>query len=438
MNRISKLFQPMVIIPKGAVVKKQEVSSKSHRLMTELGLIKPATNGTFYLLPLMQRSVEKLVAIVDAHMNLVDAQKVTLPILTSGELWKKSGRLTGGINREIMTTVDRHENLQVLSPTNEESITSLMASLSPISYKQLPLRFYQIGTKFRDEMKPRFGLIRTKEFIMKDMYTFDGNETNALDTYHEICHIYERMLKHLGLTSFTKVAGDSGLMGGNLSHEYHLPATVGDDRLMSCQKCGHAANLEMILEEKRNKCPKCDSESIKITEGIEVAHTFLLGDKYSKPLKATYLQEHGLTEPLVMGCFGVGITRLVAAAIEVLSTDTDIRWPRRLAPFTVCLIPPKSGSKEDKSGGNSLAEELYVKISKLPGLENDTVLDDRNHLTIGKRLLLAKRMGYPFVIVAGSKVTETPPLLELHHVETGKCLELTPSDIISEVRKHLE
>ncbi|XP_059621945.1 probable proline--tRNA ligase, mitochondrial [Phlebotomus argentipes] len=438
MNRISKIFQPMVIIPKGAVIKKQEVSSRSHRLMTELGLIKAAANGTFYLMPLVQRSVDKLVAIVEAHMRQIDAQKVTLPILTPGELWKKSGRLGGAINREIMTTVDRHDNLQVLSPTNEESITSLMASLSPISYKQLPLRFYQIGTKFRDEMKPRFGLIRTKEFLMKDLYTFDGNETNALDTYHEVCATYERMLKHLGLGAFAKVEGDAGLMGGNLSHEYHLPATVGDDRLIACEKCGHAANLEAIPEEKRKECIKCGAPALVITEGIEVAHAFLLGDKYSTPLKANYLQEHGLTESLAMGCFGVGVTRLVAAAVEVLSTETDIRWPRRLAPFLVCLIPPKSGSKEEKSGGNAVTEELCNQLVTLPGLADDVVLDDRNHLTIGKRLLLARRMGYPFVIVAGAKVAENPPLLELHLVESGKSVELCPSDLLSEVRKHLD
>ncbi|XP_055676878.1 probable proline--tRNA ligase, mitochondrial [Lutzomyia longipalpis] len=438
MNRISKIFQPMVIIPKNAVIKKQEVSSRSQRLMTELGLIRPATNGTFYLLPLVQRSVDKLVAIVDAHMKQIDAQKVTLPILTPGDLWKKSGRLTGTVNREIMTTIDRHENLQVLSPTNEESITSLMASLSPISYKQLPLRFYQIGTKFRDEMKPRFGLIRTKEFLMKDLYTFDGNDTNALDTYHEVCGIYERMLRNIGLGNFAKVQGDSGLMGGSLSHEYHLPATVGDDTLATCEKCGHSVNVEAIPEGKRENCTKCgEGGAIRLTEGIEVAHTFLLEDKYSNPLKATYLQEHGLTEPLAMGCFGVGITRLVAAAIEVLSTDTDIRWPRRLAPFTVCLIPPKSGSKEDKCGGSALAESLYSKVIELPGLHDDAILDDRNHLTIGKRLLLAKRMGYPFVIVIGSRVVEDPPTLELHLIESGQTMELSPNDIVTELRKHL-
>uniref|UniRef100_A0A1L8DHL5 Probable proline--tRNA ligase, mitochondrial n=1 Tax=Nyssomyia neivai TaxID=330878 RepID=A0A1L8DHL5_9DIPT len=437
MNRITKIFQPMVIIPKNAVIKKQDASSRSQRLMTELGLIRPATNGTFYLLPLVQRSVEKLVALVDAHMKLLDAQKVTLPILTPGDLWKKSGRLTGTVNREIMTTIDRHENLQVLSPTNEESITSLMASLSPISYKQLPLRFYQIGTKFRDEIRPRFGLIRTKEFLMKDLYTFDGNDTNAMDTYHEVCGIYEKMLRNLGLGTFVKVEGDAGLMGGNLSHEYHLPATLGDDRLAACEKCGYAVNLEAIPEDKQGKCSKCGEAALRVSEGIEVAHTFFLGDKYSNPLKATYLQEHGLTEPLAMGCFGVGITRLVAAAIEILSTETDIRWPRRLAPFTVCLIPPKAGSKEDKCGGSALAEKMYMQLVELPGLQDDTIIDDRNHLTIGKRLLLAKRMGYPFVIVIGARVAEDPPVLELHLIESGKSIELSPNDLLLELRKHL-
>ncbi|XP_062561687.1 probable proline--tRNA ligase, mitochondrial isoform X2 [Armigeres subalbatus] len=199
MNKLSNIFQPSLIIPKNAIIKNQDVTSKSQRLMLEQGLIRPAGNGTFYILPLLQRSVRKAIDLVDHFMqHHVEAEKLTLPILTSAELWQKSGRLetAGG---ELMSITDRHGKQQILGPTHEESITALLAAISPVSYRQFPLRLYQISSKFRDEMKPRFGLLRAKEFLMKDLYTFDVGLNEARRTYDQVNDAYRKLFDAVGV-----------------------------------------------------------------------------------------------------------------------------------------------------------------------------------------------------------------------------------------------
>lgn len=265
---------------------------------------------------------------------------------------------------------------------------------------------------------------------MKDLYTFDSSLDAARETYEQVNDAYSRLLTKIGI-DFVKVGADTGIMGGSLSHEYHYPATIGEDTLMFCKTCGDSGNVEVF---DTKQCTMCKGETWSKVQGIEVAHTFVLDDKYTKPLKATVLQPDGKPIPMVMGCYGIGITRLIAAAVEVLSTETNIIWPPLLAPFTVCIIPPKSGSKEE---AKILGSEnfLYSEISKvIPS--DDIVIDDRTQLTIGKRLMEAKRMGYPFVIVLGEKATKDQPQYELHNfTKTGeevKFLELP--DLISNLK----
>jgi prolyl-tRNA synthetase len=323
--------------------------------MLDLGLIKPAANGTFHILPILQRSLERTVALIDRQMLAVGAQKLTMPTLTPVEHWKKSGRFETAAT-ELLTTKDRHDKLHILSPvgectketmswdspffrfqTHEEAITAMIASTSPLSYRQLPLRLYQITQKFRDEMKPRFGLMRTKEFLMKDLYTFDTNLEAARHTYDEVNRAYQHLLTDIGVP-FVKVAGDTGIIGGSQSHEYHYTSSIGEDQLITCSGCQYAANKELQTD---GKCGNCGGEQLLQQPGIEVAHTFILEDKYSKILGATYLQANGKPTPLIMGCYGIGVTRLIAACVECLSTETEIRWPFVLAPFRVCILPPK-------------------------------------------------------------------------------------------------
>lgn len=221
-------------------------------------------------------------------------------------------------------------------------------------------------------------------------------------------------------------------MGGEFSHEYHLPATIGDDTLIKCNKCGHSTNKEIVADDKN--CEKCQSKDLETTQGIEIGHTFLLNDKYSKTLEANVVLDDGSVLPLFMGCFGIGVTRVVAASIEALSTDTEIRWPPAIAPYLICLIPPKGGSREE-SLGQAVLEQVYKEADKLPQFSGNVMVDDRVQLTIGKRLLMAKKMGYPLVVVIGSKILDETPTVELHFTNTGIHEEYAPNEIVARLSK---
>lgn len=232
-------------------------------------------------------------------------------------------------------------------------------------------------------------------------------------------------------------------MGGNMSHEYHLPASIGDDTLVKCTECGYALNKEMLNDASLSpqsiatttKCSQCQSGSpLQVTQGIEVGHTFLLGEKYSSLLGATVISDDGTIRPLTMGCYGIGITRLVAASVELLSTETDIRWPVPLAPFLVCLIPPKKGSREFERG-EQIVDELYAELSKVPALRNNILVDDRSQLTIGKRMMMARRMGYPAVVVAGGAkcMDEEQPVVEVHLIDRAEARNVHPTDVTQEL-----
>lgn len=223
------------------------------------------------------------------------------------------------------------------------------------------------------------------------------------------------------------------MMGGNLSHEYHLPATIGDDTLVKCSGCGHAINKEMMLDEAEKVCSQCQCPELQMTQGIEVGHTFLLGEKYSSLLGANVVLDSGDVKPLTMGCYGIGITRMVAASIEVLSNETDIRWPTAIAPYLVCIIPPKKGSREFERA-EEIVEALYRQLSQVPGIGSSNILvDDRSQLTIGKRMMMARRMGYPAVVVVGSKCLEDE--VEVHLInEQSQQANIRPS----EVAQHLK
>uniref|UniRef100_A0A182SNU4 proline--tRNA ligase n=1 Tax=Anopheles maculatus TaxID=74869 RepID=A0A182SNU4_9DIPT len=332
-------------------------------------------------------------------------------------MWKKSGRLgssDSGTPTELLQTTDRHGKVQILGPTHEESITSLVASIAPITYRQFPLRLYQISTKFRDEMKPRFGLMRAKEFLMKDLYTFDIDRARCQETYEEVNEAYVRLFTEIGIP-FVKVAGDCGTMGGSLSHEYHFPSEVGEDQLIHCTRCGMHSNAELFTT-LCQRCKNCTGKDATLERqaGIEVAHAFILEDRYTKALGATCLQPNGKPASLQMGCYGIGVTRLIAAAIEVLSSEKEIRWPAAIAPYRVCIITPKAGSREESEASPWVAK-MYNDLQKVARCEGEVIVDDRSQFTIGKRLLDARKMGYPVVVVVGSKAV-SEAAFELHNL----------------------
>ncbi|NWH60078.1 SYPM protein, partial [Geococcyx californianus] len=327
---------------------------------------------------------------------------------------------------------DRHGKGYCLGPTHEEAMTELVAAHSNLSYKQLPLRLYQVTRKFRDEPKPRFGLLRSREFYMKDMYTFDTSEDAARHTYNLVCDAYHSLFDRLGLP-FVKVQAATGNIGGTMSHEFQLPADVGEDRLVLCPEGHFAANVEMLNGEQTS-CPTC-GEKLTQTRGIEVGHTFYLGTKYSSISKAIFYSPENKPQVAEMGCYGLGVTRILAASVEVLSTEDSIRWPHLIAPYQLCFIPPKRGSKEEKDGA-ALLEQLYNDLTEVqPHLANDSVLDDRTQLTIGKRLKDANKLGYPYVVVAGKRVCEDPPVFEVWDQNAGEVLFLTKEGVIELLSK---
>ncbi|XP_030372471.1 probable proline--tRNA ligase, mitochondrial [Scaptodrosophila lebanonensis] len=437
MNKASRIFWPVLVTPKNAIVKHTEQLSRSQKLLTEMGLVKPGSNGTFQIMPICQRVLDKCTELVQQNMQNAGGQKITLPILTPTQLWKKTGRLDGDISEFYMVR-DRSGKQFLMSPTHEEAITAMLATNAPISYRQLPLRLYQIGPKFRDELKSRFGLMRAKEFLMKDMYTFDLSTEAAKDTYTAISAAYDHLFNQLEVP-FVKVNAATGMMGGSLSHEYHYISAVGEDTLLQCQVCNYAGNAEILGETESAesaKCPNCNGVNLSQVRGIEVAHTFLLGDKYSKPLGATFLNTAGKPEPLIMGCYGIGITRVIAAALEVLSSEQELRWPKLLAPFDVCVIGPKQGSKEQQVA-ESIETELLSQLTQICRAQ-DLLHDDRKDLTIGKRLLDAKRLGHPLIIVVGAKAAQAEaPKLEIH-VSGSEKQDLDREAVLRVVAAHIK
>ncbi|XP_078075550.1 putative proline--tRNA ligase, mitochondrial [Mustelus asterias] len=428
---VSRFFQPMNLredrVPGAG--RSSELSCKSQRLMLQAGLIQPANTGCFHYLPYTVRAMEKLVRVIDEEMQSIGGQKMNMPSLTSASLWKISERWDL-LGKELFRLKDRHNMEYCLSPTHEEVVTELVATQGNLSYKQLPLMLYQVTRKFRDEPKPRFGLLRGREFYMKDMYTFDVSESAAMETYNLVSDAYCRIFERLGL-QFVKVQADTGSIGGKMSHEFQLPAEIGEDRLLVCPDCHFAANVEAMTDAETN-CPQCHGK-LRESKGIEVGHTFYLGTKYSSILGASYSNTENKPVVAEMGCFGLGVTRILAASIEVLSTDDAIRWPGLLAPYQVCIISPKKGSKEELIAG--LSETLYdTLIDALPQLHGEVVLDDRSHLTIGKRLKDASRLGYPYIVIAGKRVLENPPIFEVSCQNNGKTVFLTQEDVLDFLR----
>ncbi|TRY58417.1 hypothetical protein DNTS_002046 [Danionella cerebrum] len=421
---VSRLF-PSSNLREGQV-EAGELTCRSQRLMLQTGLIHPSNPGCFHYLPVSLRSMEKLIRLIDEEMHGISGQKIDMPVLCSAELWKKSGRwdLMG---TDMFRLLDRHCGDYCLGPTHEEAVTQLFASQGTVSYKKLPLLLYQITRKFRDEQKPKFGLLRGREFYMKDMYSFDINEEAALQTYQSVCQAYGRILDRLGL-KWVKVQADTGNIGGSLSHEFQLPADIGEDRLVMCGNCGFSANVETI-EPEQAQCSKCQVGTLTESKGIEVGHTFYLGTKYSHPFKAQFMNASNELEITKMGCFGLGVTRILAASIEVMSFDEAIRWPGLIAPYQVCILPPKTGSKAHE--GIQLAEKLAFSLgNSMSNMKGEVILDDRTQMTIGKRLKDANILGYPYVVVVGKKALEDQPIFEVVCQQRGETVFLSEEGLV--------
>ncbi|XP_026744242.1 probable proline--tRNA ligase, mitochondrial isoform X2 [Trichoplusia ni] len=374
------------------------------QLLLECGLIRPTSSGLFTILPIARRALNKLESHIIACIEAAGAQRMSLPSLTSSTLWDKTGRLEE-VGPELMKMEDRHQKKFLLSPTHEEAVADLLSDVGPMSYKQLPLLLYQIGNKYRDEHRPKHGLLRAREFSMLDAYGLHTSEDCARTMYSRVSDAYAQLFKRLQLPVH-RVSAPPGSMGGSMSHEWQLPAAAGEDELATCPRCRQAAL------DGDQRCETCGG-ALQWLQSVEVGHTFILGTRYSLPLGAFYTPGTGGPQPILMSCYGIGITRLLAACLEHLSTDKSLRWPKLIAPYDIIIIGPKEGSYEWQSIGSDEMDRLYDVIAHTQP-DADIIIDDRHHLTIGKRLVMADRMGYPTIIVIGKAYLESPARYEVY------------------------
>ena len=376
-----------------------EAELTSHKLMIRANMIKPLASGIYSWLPLGNKVLKKVEKIIREEMDSNGCLEVLMPMVQPKDLWEETGR-SDEYGPELLGFKDRSDRDFYLGPTHEEVITDI-ARKDITSPKDLPVTFYQIQTKFRDEIRPRFGVMRAREFLMKDAYSFDLGESSMKENYEKMKSAYIKIFNKLGL-DYRIVKADSGSIGGNTSEEFHVLANSGEDLLAFSNESDFACNVELIDEEDVNKIPGMPSPDgkgiLSVKRGIEVGHIFQLGDKYSKSLNLK-VQSNNSMSFLQMGCYGIGVSRIVAASIEQNHDDNGIIFPKELAPFDITLILI---NKMKSDSVNQKAEFLYDNLAKLG---SEILLDDRD-CSPGIKFSDADLIGCPYQIVISEKALE--------------------------------
>ena len=394
-----------------------EAKIKSHQLMLRVGMIKQSSAGIYSWLPLGFKVMKKIEKIVREEQNKIGAQEILMPTIQSSEIWKESGRYED-YGEEMLRIKDRQNREMLYGPTNEELITDIFRS-SLKSYKSLPQLLYHIQWKFRDEIRPRFGIMRCREFYMKDAYSFDVTDEEAMFSYNKFFLSYLKTFKRLDLTAIP-MAADTGPIGGNLSHEFIILADTGESKIFTDKRIfdlnSEGTELEKkSLENLRNKYEQFYSvtdekfnkdefekevlESNRlITKGIEVGHIFYFGNKYSKPLETSVDLPGGKRDFVKMGSYGIGVSRLVGAIIEAKYDDKNevMKWPISVAPYDVSIIPMVNKNDNfalDKA--NQIDKELEKN-------NNDTIIDDTDE-NFSSKIKKMNLIGSPYQIIIGKQ-----------------------------------
>jgi len=365
----------------------------SHQLLLRAGLVHMLTSGVYSYLPLGLKVLRRIENIIRQEMDAIGANELFLPCLQPLDLWKQTGR--DKTLAEVMIKFENNSNKGMcLGPTHEEVITDLVKDFVH-SYRQLPLTLYQIQTKFRDELRTRFGIVRACEFIMKDAYSFDLSQEGLQKNYDLMHGAYKMIFHRCGLDTVILEA-DSGAMGGDVSHEFMVPAPIGEDTIVICPSCDFNGGATGERREG-STCPKCQKGTLTAQVAIELGHIFQLGTKYSKALGANYLDDDGKQKPIIMGCYGIGVSRVIAAVIEKNNDEKGIIWPQEVAPFDIEILPIQGG---DLSGEiNQLAVQYCAELTE-QGFE--VLVDDRDE-SAGRKFNDADLIGIPIRITIGKR-----------------------------------
>jgi prolyl-tRNA synthetase len=435
--RLSRFFLPIL----REVPKEAEIAS--HRLMLRAGMIRQEAAGIYAFLPLGLLVLQKVCQIVREEQNRSGAIEMLMPTIQSADLWRESGRYED-YGKEMLRIKDRHERDMLYGPTNEEMITEIFRAYVR-SYKDLPLNLYHIQWKFRDEVRPRFGLMRGREFLMKDAYSFDLDFAGARHAYNKMFVAYLRTFARMGLKAIPMVA-DTGPIGGNLSHEFIILASTGESEVF-CHRdyldlampaedvnfddvaalqahVDRWTSLYAATSEKHDAVAfaTLPADRQVSARGIEVGHIFHFGTKYSAPMKAVVAGPDGAEHPVHMGSYGIGPSRLVAAIIEAFHDDAGIKWPEAVAPFRVAILNLKQGAQQTDAASESLYRQLTA--MGLDVLYHD--LDERP----GSKFATADLVGIPWQILVGPKGLAEGKV-ELKRRADGVRELLTPADVVA-------
>ncbi|MCR9235718.1 MAG: proline--tRNA ligase [Alphaproteobacteria bacterium] len=439
--RLSRYFLPILKeTPKEAEI-------VSHRLMLRAGMIRQQSAGIYSWLPFGHAVLKKVDQIVREEQNRAGAVELLMPTIQPADLWRESGRYDD-YGKEMLRITDRHDRDMLFGPTNEEMIADIFRG-SVKSYKDLPLNLYHIQWKFRDEVRPRFGVMRGREFLMKDAYSFDLTKEDARKSYNRMFVAYLRTYQRLGLTAIPMKA-ESGPIGGDMTHEFIVLADTGESEVY-CHRdfldlpvpdedidfdgdlspwvdkytAQYAATEEMHDEAAFAKIPEQDRVSAR---GIEVGHIFYFGTKYSDPMNARVAGPDGVDVPVHMGSYGIGVSRLVGAIIEASHDENGIIWPESVAPFQIGLISLKAGHEAT----DAACDDLYARLTNA-GM---SVLYDDRDMRAGGKFASMDLIGLPWQLIIGPKGVESGEI-ELKNRRTGERESLTPDAAFNKLQATL-
>lgn len=431
--RLSQYFLPLL------KENPKEAQIVSHQLMLRAGMIRQQAAGIYSWLPLGFTVLRNIEHIVNDELQKAGCVPLLMPTLQPTDLWKESGRYDA-LGAEMLRFKDRADRELLYSPTNEEMIVDIFRGYVK-SYKQLPLNLYQIQWKFRDEVRPRFGVMRGREFLMKDAYSFDVSAGDAKKEYAKMYDAYTAIFKRMGLTTVA-VAADSGAIGGNLSHEFQVIAETGESQVYYDARFDdvRSGKLQMSGEEMRSlyaaadeqhkpdQCP-IPADKLRTARGIEVGHVFYLGNKYSKAMGVTVQGADGKEVTPEMGCYGIGVSRLVGAIIEASHDTHGIIWPESVAPFDVGLINIRFGDE----GCDRACEEIYAQL-QAQGIK---VLFDDTDKRGGEKFAGMDLIGVPWQVVIGPR-SAAEGKVEIKYRRSGEKSELPTADAVAMIAKKLK
>lgn len=373
--------------------KSADVESVSADLLLRAGFVDQLMAGVYTFLPLGFGVLKNIENIIRKNMNNADGQEVLMPVLQPKENWLKTGRWN---NLEVLFKVNGSgDKNYALGPTHEEVVSPLAKKII-FSYKDLPLSVFQIQTKFRDELRAKSGILRTREFLMKDMYSFHATQEDLDKYYDKIIKVYFNVFKELGIGKGTYLTFASGGTFSKYSHEFQMVSETGEDVIYVCNKCKTAINKE--IKEETPVCPKCSSDSFTEKKAIEVGNIFHLGTKFSMPFDLKFKDKEGSEKPVIMGCYGIGISRAMGAIVEANHDEKGIIWPKSLSPFSAHIIQLGDNKKVVAA-----AEKLYTDLQKE---EINVLYDDRKDKSAGEKFAESDLIGIPYRIIVSEKTLE--------------------------------